>query len=133
MPYFLIALSTAFISIFVMVSSATSKPPVLLLGDRATVNAIIDEVNLPDDRRGLVHVILEDARVRAERLDRALLPVSASSEPLVELPTEAFTMEQLDAETRSELIDILDEEQLLELHRAIDVILTSNETAKLSN
>ncbi|WP_208978659.1 hypothetical protein [Pseudovibrio denitrificans] len=111
-----------------MTNSATSKPPVLLLGDRDTVNAIVAEVNLPDDRRGLVHVILEDARVKAERLDGAILPVSASAEPLVELPAEQFTLEQLDAETRDELVEVLDEDQMNELHRAIGVVLASNQT-----
>ncbi|KZK84332.1 hypothetical protein PsW64_01679 [Pseudovibrio sp. W64] len=114
-----------------MTNSATSKPPVLLLGDRDTVNAIVAEVNLPDDRRGLVHVILEDARVKAERLDSPILPISASSEPLVELPAEKFTLEQLDVETRSELVEVLDEDQMSELHRAIEVVLASTETVSV--
>lgn len=114
-----------------MTNSATSKPPVLLLGDRDTVNAIVAEVNLPDDRRGLVHVILEDARVKAERLDSPILPISASAEPLVELPADKFTLEQLDVETRSELVDVLDEDQMSELHRAIEVVLASTETVSV--
>lgn len=114
-----------------MTNSATSKPPVLLLGDRDTVNAIVAEVNLPDDRRGLVHVILEDARVKAERLDSPILPISASAEPLVELPADKFSLEQLDVETRSELVEVLDEDQMFELHRAIEVVLASNETVSV--
>ncbi|SFJ95801.1 hypothetical protein SAMN04488518_101452 [Pseudovibrio ascidiaceicola] len=114
-----------------MTNSATSKPPVLLLGDRDTVNAIVAEVNLPDDRRGLVHVILEDARVKAERLDSPILPISASAEPLVELPADKFTLEQLDVETRSELVEVLDEDQMSELHRAIEVVLASTETVSV--
>ncbi|SFT79553.1 hypothetical protein SAMN05444141_103447 [Pseudovibrio denitrificans] len=128
MPYFLVVLLGALLTALSMTNSATSKPPVLLLGDRDTVNAIVAEVNLPDDRRGLVHVILEDARVKAERLDGAILPVSASAEPLVELPAEQFTLEQLDAETRDELVEVLDEDQMNELHRAIGVVLASNQT-----
>ena len=128
MPYFLVVLLGALLTALSMTNSATSKPPVLLLGDRDTVNAIVAEVNLPDDRRGLVHVILEDARVKAERLDSAILPVSASAEPLVELPAEQFTLEQLDAETRDELVEVLDEDQMNELHRAIGVVLASNQT-----
>ncbi|WP_041767842.1 hypothetical protein [Pseudovibrio sp. FO-BEG1] len=127
MPYFLVVLLGALLTALSMTNSATSKPPVLLLGDRDTVNAIVAEVNLPDDRRGLVHVILEDARVKAERLDGAILPVSASAEPLVELPAEQFTLEQLDAETRDELVEVLDEDQMNELHRAIGVVLASNQ------
>jgi ATP phosphoribosyltransferase regulatory subunit HisZ len=114
-----------------MTNSATSKPPVLLLGDRDTVNAIVAEVNLPDDRRGLVHVILEDARVKAERLDSPILPISASAEPLVELPADKFSLEQLDVETRSELVEVLDEDQMSELHRAIEVVLASTETVSV--
>ncbi|KZL16386.1 hypothetical protein PsAD26_00426 [Pseudovibrio sp. Ad26] len=114
-----------------MTNSATSKPPVLLLGDRNTVNAIVAEVNLPDDRRGLVHVILEDARVKAERLDSPILPISASAEPLVELPADKFSLEQLDVETRSELVEVLDEDQMSELHRAIEVVLASTETVSV--
>ncbi|EEA95088.1 hypothetical protein [Pseudovibrio sp. JE062] len=128
MPYFLVVLLGALLTALSMTNSATSKPPVLLLGDRDTVNAIVAEVNLPDDRRGLVHVILEDARVKAERLDGAILPVSASAEPLVELPAEQFTLEQLDAETRDELVEVLDEDQMNELHRAIGVVLASNQS-----
>ncbi len=114
-----------------LTNSATSRPAVLLLGDRETVNAIIAEVNLPDDRRGLVHVILEDARVKAERLDSPMLSVSAKAEPLTELPAEKFTLEQLDVETRSELVEVLDEDQMSELHRAIDVVLASSETVRV--
>ncbi|KZK89142.1 hypothetical protein PsAD46_00442 [Pseudovibrio sp. Ad46] len=114
-----------------MTNSATSKPPVLLLGDRDTVNAIVAEVNLPDDRRGLVHVILEDARVKAERLDSPILPISASAEPLVELPADKFSLEQLDVETRSELVEVLDEDQMSELHRAIEVVLASTDTVSV--
>lgn len=114
-----------------MTNSATSKPPVLLLGDRATVNAIIAEVNLPDDRRGLVHAILEDARVKAKRLDGEILPISAGSEPLVELPKDDFTLEQLDVETRSELVEVLDEDQMSELHRAVDVVLAGKKMVSL--
>ncbi|WP_057463102.1 MULTISPECIES: hypothetical protein [unclassified Pseudovibrio] len=131
MPYLLVVFMGALLTALSMTNSATSKPPVLLLGDRDTVNAIVAEVNLPDDRRGLVHVILEDARVKAERLDSPILPISASSEPLVELPAEKFTLEQLDVETRSELVEVLDEDQMSELHRAIEVVLASTETVSV--
>ncbi|WP_093516412.1 hypothetical protein [Pseudovibrio ascidiaceicola] len=131
MPYLLVVFMGALLTALSMTNSATSKPPVLLLGDRDTVNAIVAEVNLPDDRRGLVHVILEDARVKAERLDSPILPISASAEPLVELPADKFTLEQLDVETRSELVEVLDEDQMSELHRAIEVVLASTETVSV--
>ncbi|MGG9999181.1 hypothetical protein ACQU0X_03770 [Pseudovibrio ascidiaceicola] len=131
MPYLLVVFMGALLTALSMTNSATSKPPVLLLGDRDTVNAIVAEVNLPDDRRGLVHVILEDARVKAERLDSPILPISASAEPLVELPADKFSLEQLDVETRSELVEVLDEDQMFELHRAIEVVLASNETVSV--
>ncbi len=131
MPYFLVVLLGALLTALSMTNSATSKPPVLLLGDRATVNAIIAEVNLPDDRRGLVHAILEDARVKAKRLDGEILPISAGSEPLVELPKDDFTLEQLDVETRSELVEVLDEDQMSELHRAVDVVLAGKKMVSL--
>ncbi|WP_109316389.1 hypothetical protein [Pseudovibrio ascidiaceicola] len=131
MPYLLVVFMGALLTALSMTNSATSKPPVLLLGDRDTVNAIVAEVNLPDDRRGLVHVILEDARVKAERLDSPILPISASAEPLVELPADKFSLEQLDVETRSELVEVLDEDQMSELHRAIEVVLASTETVSV--
>ncbi len=131
MPYFLVVLLGALLTALSMTNSATSKPPVLLLGDRATVNAIIAEVNLPDDRRGLVHAILEDARVKAKRLDGEILPISAGSEPLVELPKDDFTLEQLDAETQNELVEVLDDDQMSELHRAVDVVLASKKMVSL--
>ncbi|WP_063309081.1 hypothetical protein [Pseudovibrio sp. Ad26] len=131
MPYLLVVFMGVLLTALSMTNSATSKPPVLLLGDRNTVNAIVAEVNLPDDRRGLVHVILEDARVKAERLDSPILPISASAEPLVELPADKFSLEQLDVETRSELVEVLDEDQMSELHRAIEVVLASTETVSV--
>ncbi|WP_063286324.1 MULTISPECIES: hypothetical protein [unclassified Pseudovibrio] len=131
MPYLLVVFMGALLTALSMTNSATSKPPVLLLGDRDTVNAIVAEVNLPDDRRGLVHVILEDARVKAERLDSPILPISASAEPLVELPADKFSLEQLDVETRSELVEVLDEDQMSELHRAIEVVLASTDTVSV--
>ncbi|KZL19560.1 hypothetical protein PsAD2_01839 [Pseudovibrio axinellae] len=128
MPYIVLVFLGALLTALSMINPATSKQPVLLHGDRQTVNAIIAEVNLPDDRRGLVHVILEDARVRAERLDGNFQLISASAETLSELPVETFTLEQLDAETRNELVEVLDEEQMTELHRAIEVVLAEHKT-----
>ncbi|GHB26193.1 hypothetical protein GCM10007094_12960 [Pseudovibrio japonicus] len=131
MPYFLVVLLGAFLTALSMTNSATSRPPVLLLGDRATVNAVVAEVNLPDDRRGLVHAILEDARVKAARMDGEILPISASSEPLVKLAEDSFTLEQLDAETRNELVEALDKDQMAELHRAVEVVLAGKKMAGL--
>ena len=131
MPYFLVVFLGALLTALSMTNSATSKPPMLLLGDRDTVNAIVAEVDLPDDRRGLVHVILEDARVKAERLSSPILPISASVEPLAEPSSEKFALEQLDLETRNELVEVLDEDQMSELHRAIEVVLVSTETVRV--
>ncbi|SDR25090.1 hypothetical protein [Pseudovibrio sp. Tun.PSC04-5.I4] len=131
MPYILVIFLGALLTALSLVNPATSQSPAIVLGDRDTVNAIVDEVDLPDDRRGLVHAILEDARVKAERMDGALLPISATAEPLVQLPEEGLMLEQLDEETRSELTDVLSEEQMSELHRAIKVVLVSNRTTSI--
>ncbi len=131
MPYFLVVLLGALLTALSMTNFATSRPPILLLGDRATVNAVVAEVNLPDDRRGLVHAILEDARVKAARMDGEILPISASSEPLVELLEDSFAFEQLDAETRNELVEALDKDQMAELHRAVEVVLAGKKMAGL--
>lgn len=131
MPYIIAVFLGALLTALSLINPATSKSPAILLGDRDTVNAIVDEVDLPDDRRGLVHVILEDARVKAGRMDGAVLLISATADPLVQLPEDGLTLEQLDEETRSELTEVLSEEQMSELHRAIEVVLVSNRTASV--
>ena len=128
MPYVFVVILGALLTGFALTNPATSQPPVFMVGDRETVTAIVDELNLPDDRRGLIHVILEDARVRAQREDGNKLVFASVAGTSEGTSGEDLTLGSLDDETRSELFEVLDHEQMNELHRAIKVVLAKSGT-----
>lgn len=125
MPYIFVVILGALAAALTLTQPATSKSTSVVLKDKETVQAIVNELQLPDDRKGLVHVILEDARVRVERMNSEVQPILASSGTQAVLPVEEVSMEQLNSETRDELQAVLDEKQMLELSRAIQSVTNS--------
>ena len=113
----------ALVAALTLVQPATSKSSSVVLKDKETVQDIIDELQLPDDRKGLVHVILEDARVRVGRMNSEAQPVPEADNSQFTLPVEDVSLEQLNSETQDELQAVLNDKQMVELSRAIQSVM----------
>lgn len=127
--HFKTLLSAVVVGIGLALPAGGTEVPVIW-GDKQEILHVVDELKLEDDKRMLVHAILEEARVTARRIYQDVGAELGQPTTLLQRVQTASRLADLERETMDDLASVLTEEEMGEVRRSALLVHSRNQQEK---
>ncbi|MDD7909647.1 hypothetical protein PUV47_06930 [Pseudovibrio exalbescens] len=115
-------LLTALIISAGLIASTGAKEVPLIWGEKQEIQSVVKQLDLPDDKRNLVHMILEEARVNARRIYQDAGAELGETTNMIQRVQISPRMAELEREIMMDLSAILTEAELSEFRRSATLV-----------